>query len=458
MKRRYVIFSLILMLLIISTACAAQSDSSSTTSTASSSSSSSTTSSTSVDDAALVYVSNVTLDSLAYFPGDQGTVTVTLTNGGTSAIGLENPTLISPNLIVQENPWEGMSFIGAGSTMAYSISFTVKPPDGTYSALFTIGTQTGNAIHYPISIDVDSNSLTAVVTSKPTSFAPEAEQNVTLTLINTRDGEIDNAVITPEGSGIDADPAMELVPSIDPGSSTDVTFGITPHEASNLTFNITYQNGCNTHTTEVVLPINIGQDKTAAVPVLNDVALTTSGSDYDITGDITNAGITDAEGVIVNVGSPATGTGLYPVYAIGSIASDDSGTFELTFTTSDLSAVPVIISWKDADGNDYSVTKTLNLGSSAGAANATEGSGGPRVTAGTGTGGNVNGGTGGANRGGGYGGRSSSSNSLFGGITSGRGGGIAAFYPLIAGAVLLVVGIVLWTKRKWIMIKLKKQQ
>ena len=76
-------------------------------------------------------------------------------------------------------------------------------------------------------------------------------------------------------------------------------------------------------------------------------------------------------------GTPATGTGTYPVYAIGSIASDDSGTFELTFTTSDLSAVPVVISWKDADGNDFSVTKTLDLASSSTSTseNSTAGSG-----------------------------------------------------------------------------------
>lgn len=299
---------------------------------------------------------------------------------------------------------------------------------------------------------MNSNNLKAAVTSKPTSFAPEAEQNVTLTLMNTRDGEIKNVVITPEGSGIDAEPAMELVPSISPCSSTDVTFGITPHQASNLTFNVSYQNGDNTHSTEVVLPINIGQDKTAAVPILNDVALTTSTSDYDITGDITNAGITDAYGVIVNVGSPATGTGTYPEYAIGSIASDDSGSFELTFTAADLSSVPVIISWKDANGNDYNITKILDLSSSTGSGNSTVGSG-SRSSASPTMGGA---GYGGMNRGG-YGSRSSSS-SIFGGITSGRGGGIGAFYPLIAGSVIVVIGIILWTKRKWIALKLKRQQ
>ena len=455
MKIKLGIFSFILVLLLVS-AVYADDSTSSTTSSTSSTSSSSTTSSTSVDDAALVYVSNVTMDTQSYFPGDDGTVTVTLTNGGTSAIGLSHPDLISPNLNVQEDPWEGMSFVGAGSTITYSIRFTVKPPDGTYFALFTIGTQSGNAIHYPIAIDVDSNDLTAAITSQPTSFAPEAEQNVTLTLMNTRTGEMDNVVITPEGSGIDADPAMELVSSIDPSSSTDVTFGITPHEASNLTFNISYQNGCNTHYADVILPINIGQDKTAAVPVLNDVALTTSGSDYDITGDITNAGITDAEGVVVNVGSPATGTGSYPVYAIGSIASDDSGTFELTFASSDLSAVPVIISWKDGDGNDYSVTKTLDLATSSGTGSTTTSSTSKTSSSSAssmeGPGG-MGGGPGGDM--GGPGESGSSATSLFSGS---NGAGISAFYPIIGAVIALVAGIVLWTKRKWISSKLKKQQ
>jgi hypothetical protein len=425
--------------------------------TSSSSTSSSSTSSTAIDEAALVYVSNVTMDTPAYFPGDYGTITVTLTNGGTSAIGLSHPDLMSTHLTVQENDWEGMTFVGAGSTITFSIRFQAKPPDGCYYALFTINTQDGNAIDYPIKIDINSNSLTGAITSKPTSFAPEAEQNVTLTLMNTRDGDVNNIIITPVGSSsIDADPSTELVSSIEPSSSTDVTFGITPHAASNLTFNISYQNSENTHYTNVVLPINIGQDKTAAVPVLNDVALTTTSSDYDITGDITNAGITDAYGVIVTVGSPATGMGTYPEYAVGSIASDDSGSFELTFTTTDLSAVPVIISWKDADGNDYSLTKTLDLATSTRTSSGTASSAVKTSTSSTdamGEPGGMSGGPGGDM--GGPGGSSSSTISL---LTGGKGAGISSFYPVIGAAIVLVVGIVLWKKRKWITSKLKKQQ
>ena len=459
MKIKQGIFGLILILLMVS-AVYADDSSSSTTSSTSSSSSSSSTSSTSVDAAALVYVSNVTLDPSSFFPGDQGTVTVTLTNGGTSAIGLSHPDLMSSKLNVQANEWEGMSFVGAGSTITYSIRFTVKPPDGTYYALFSVGTQSGNAINYPIKIDVSSNNLTAAVTSKPTSFAPEAEQNVTLTLMNTRDGEIKNVVITPEGTGIDSDPSMELISTLSPCTSTDTTFGITPHEASDLVFNISYQNGDNTHYSQVELPINIGQDKTAAVPVVNNVELTSSGTTKEITGDVTNAGITDAYGVTVTVGSPAVATGTYPVYAIGSIASDDSGSFDVTFTANDLSAVPLVVSWKDSSGNDYNITKTLDLSSDAGTAGTasssttgTQTSSGSAISMTGGPSGDMSGGPGGM---GGPGGSSSSSvTSLFSGS---KGGGISSFYPVIGAGIALIVGIVLWTKRKWILAKLNKKQ
>ncbi len=149
--------------------------------------------------------------------------------------------------------------------------------------------------------------------------------------------------------------------------------------------------------------------------------------------------------------------GTYPEYAIGSIASDDSGSFELTFTANDLSAVPVIISWKDADGNDYSLTKTLDLSTNVGTGSGTTSRSTKTSTSSTDSMGvpvGMSGGPGGDM--GGPGGSSSSSvTSLF---TGGSGAGISSFYPIIGAAIALIVGIVLWKKRKWITSKLKKQQ
>ena len=458
MKRRVGIFSLILLLLIVATACAATGSSSSTTSSSSSTTSSTDTStSTGVDNSALVTVSNVTMDPGVFFPYESGTITVTLSNAGTSAIGLSEPAILSNKIhVAQEEDWGTTTYIGAGSTVTYSFEVTADPPDGTDYALFTVGALGGNPIHYPIPVKVSSVPLKAVITDKPTSFSLSTPANVTLSLENCRGAEVKNIVVSAEGTGVDVSPQQVLLGSLD-GSDTsgstdssDVDFVIIPHQESNVTFSITYQNGDNGHTVNVTLPIALSADKTAAVPILNNVVLTTSGPNYDITGDITNAGISNAEGVVVTVGSPAQGAGIYPEYAIGSIASDDSGTFEVTFTSNDLTAVPVIISWKDSEGDDLSLTKTLDL-SPSGSGNATGSSSRPSP------GSSANGGTGGTGRGGYGGGGRSSSTSMFGGLTSGRGGGISSFYPLIAGSIIIVIGIVLWTKRKWLMGKLKKQ-
>ncbi len=459
MKVKLGICSIILLLMMVPVCFAdSTSSTSSTSSSSTSSSSSSTSSTTNVDESALVYVSNVTMDPVSYFPGDTGTITVTLTNSGTSAIGLSHPDLLSSKLNVNsEDNWEAMSYVGAGSTITYSLITTAKSTDGTYYGLFSIGTKSGNSVHYPIKIIIDSDPLSAAITDKPTSFSPEAEQNVTLTIMNTRDGAVNNVVITPTGSGSDAYPSTYLVPTISAGSSTDITFGITPHTASNMTFHVSYENGNNPHSVDVVLPINFGADKTAAVPVVNNVVLSSSGSTYDITGDITNAGVSDAKGVVVTVSSPAKGTGTYPEYAIGSIASEDSNSFEVTFTTTDLSSVPLLVTWKDSNGNDYSLTKTLDLSTSSVGASTGSSDSSTKTSSsssmGSGPGG-MSGGPGGM--GGGPGG--SSSNSATSLLTGSKGGGISSFMPVIIAAIILVVGIVLWKKRKWILLKIKKQQ
>jgi ABC-type multidrug transport system permease subunit len=44
--------------------------------------------------------------------------------------------------------------------------------------------------------------------------------------------------------------------------------------------------------------------------------------------------------------------------------------------------------------------------------------------------------------------------SLFSGS---RNSGISSFYPVIAAAILVVVGIVLYIKRKWVIAKFRKQ-
>ncbi|MGA2919083.1 MAG: hypothetical protein ABSE13_11165, partial [Methanoregula sp.] len=159
----------------------------------------------------------------------------------------------------------------------------------------------------------------------------------------------------------------------------------------------------------------------------------------------------DASGMVLSVGAPANPVEPYSSYAVGALASDDFSSFTLTFTASDLSAVPVILQWKDADGNTLTTTKTLDLRSLA-ASGGTGSRSGSSGGSSSGSGSSTTGGAsaqagGGAARGGG---------GLFS-IGGGRGGGLSSFYPLIAGGVVIIIAIVFWMKRKWIVAKIRKQ-
>lgn len=396
--------------------------------------------------ASMLYVSSVTMDPAVLYPYEQGTISVTLGNDGNQSIGLSNPNIFSESgvIVVGKDTWKTMSYIASGSTITYSFLITAAPPEGNHFGIFSVETKDNNVFHYPLLIPVDSTDIMASISDAPNVFPLAIEKTVNLSIINPRDGVIDNIHVTASGNGIKVSPSAKYVSSLAAQSSVDVPFTVTPSQTANLTFHISFQSGDTDHSTDVVLPIIIGNDKTAAVPIVNNVALTTTGSYYYLTGDVTNTGISDAKGLTVTVGYPAQATGTYAEYAIGSLTSDDAATFELTFTTSDLSSVPLVLLWKDAVGNDYSVTKKLNLGSSFGAGG---NSSALRISGSTSVG--ADGYAGGGRTGGNMGGAS-----LFSGS---RGGGISSFYPVIAAGILVVVGIVLYTKRKWLVAKFRKQ-
>jgi hypothetical protein len=443
MKKISGLFCIILILLFAATASAAASTITSDS-----------TANTAQDAASLVYVSSVKIDPEVFYPYEQGTITVTLTNTGTSSVGLSNPDILSEKIhIMNKDSWNTMSFIGPGSTMAYSFLVKADPPDGTYFPLFSVGAQNAGSIHYPLTIKVDSADIQASVSQKPDSFALSTKDTVNLSIINPRGAAIKNIIITPTGQGIDVSPSQKYVSILNGQSSVEIPFSVTPDQDSTLTFHISYQNGDNDHVTDVILPIVLGENKKAALPVVNNVELVSSGTSYTLKGDVNNAGLTDAKSMVVTVGAPAKAVEPYAQYAIGSLAADDFSSFEITFTATDLSSVPLVITWKDKDGNSFSITKNLNLRTNAGSGSTgtvsgSSGSSSASVTPAT-TGSTS------ARNSGGFSGGPPGGGSIFG--FGGSRGGISSFYPVIAAGIIIIIGIVLWMKRKWIAAKLKKR-
>ena len=406
---------------------------------------------TSPEDAlALVYVSGYDLDPGVFYPYETGTVTVHVSNAANASVGLSMPDLIDPKVhIINKNSFSTVTNIGPGATVDYPFLVSVDATDGTYFPLFSVSTKTSmqHSIHSTLKIVVDSTDIRASIAKKPDTFSLSKKDTVNVSIVNPRDGDVTDVLIIPEGTGVDVTPSETFVGTLKAGSSVQVPFQVTPGQRANLTFHVSFRNGDNKHTTSVSLPIRIGEDKLAVVPVVNNVVVTSSGSTYTITGDVNNAGITDAKSMILTVAPPAKAVEPYAKYAIGSLASDDFSSFELTFTSNDLSSVPLVVQWKDADGNSFSATQNLNLDSTSGSTSSTRtGSSGSSGTTGA-TAGSSAARTGGGAPGGG---------SIFG-FGGSRGGGLSSFYLPIGLGVIVVVAVILWMKRKWIAAKLKRK-
>jgi hypothetical protein len=405
------------------------------------------------DASALVYVSGYTLDPEIFYPYETGTVTVHVTNAANASVGVSQPNLIDPNLdILSKDTFTTTTNIGPGTTFDYYFLVKADASDGTYFPIFTVSTNY-NSIHSTIKLVVDSANVRTSISDKPDTFSLSKKDTVNVSVVNPRDGNVNDVLIVPDGSGVVVTPQEYFVGTLNAGGSVQVPFQITPQQQSNVTFHVTFRNGNNKHSSEVVLPINIGEDKTAAVPIINNIELVSTGSSYKLTGDVNNAGITDAKSMVLTVDTPARAVEPYAEYSIGSLASDDFSSFELTFLADDLSSVPLKIYWKDADGNTFVAVKNLDLQYISGAGSTstrTSSSGSAGST--TGQTGSSTARTSGGPQGGG---------AMFG-IGGSRGGGLSSFYPVIAGAIILIVVIVLWMKRKWITakwiaIKLKKK-
>ena len=425
------------------------------TSSASSASSASSSTTLSAEQAlSQVYVSSVSVNPQEFYPYETGTITVQVTNSGSQSVAFENADILDNNIYIEDeehNPYRGMTYLGPGNTMTYTFQVVAKPPAGTYFPLFTVASRDAGSVRYPIMVKIDSKPVGLSFSLKPDNFALNSTDTVNLTINNPREGAITNIVITPEGTGFGITPDKVFLESIPAQSSATIPFAITPKQETTVNFSVQYNNGpLNQHSDSISLPLNIGPSKTAAQPVINNLALINTGSAFQLTGDVTNTGITDANGVTLTTGTPVKPAEPYGQYAVGSLTSNDFASFTLTFTGSDLSAVPVTISWKDANGNTLSTVQMLDLRSlsySAGTGSTRSGGSG---STGTGTGSSAAAGYGGASR------SSSSSSGMFG-IGSSRAGGISAFYPVIAGGIIVVAAIILYMKRKWLLARFRKE-
>lgn len=309
-----------------------------------------------------VTVSDVSVNPGTFATGDEGTITVVVQNTGTQSVTIRRATLYDRDItLLSTTTYDSVGSIGAGNKIPFTFTVKADVPEGIYYPVFSLEFQDTGFLRYPVKMEVKNSPVVLSLTDKPDTFVAGKKSVVTLSLSNLRTNAIKNVIVSPNASDIEIIPQNIVINSLDPGQTVKLPFSITPKSQADIDFEAVYLNGPNTHQVGLILPIRFNNDKTQADPVISNIVSSPDGNHIRITGDVTNSGLQDAKSVTVTAGSPAIPVDPFKVYAVGLLKPDDFSSFELTVSPESPDEVPVIVSYKDQDGNIYSRSTVADI-------------------------------------------------------------------------------------------------
>jgi len=402
-----------------------------------------------IDAAGKVTVTDAVIEPAVLMTGDVGLLTVTVENTGTSNVAISDARLISKELtVLNSETYDSSRTIGAGTKMQFAFSIVANQPENIYYPAFYLNYQDAGSLRYNIPVRVETPQLELSLSGIPEYYSKGVASSIALHVGNAKSVNMTGITVLPSGDGIQCNQTSFFIGDLWPHYEKSIIFDIIPSVSSNLNFNVTYTCGMNSHQTSFSVPISLGTDKLAAEPIINNIEITTESGVTTLTGDVSNAGINDAYGVVVSLESAAGPDGdPNEKYAIGTISAGDYESFELQLP-SGAQSVPIVIEFKDSSGNQFSKSLTLDMEKISGA-----------------TGGSASGGSGGMPEGGAPPGATSSGGAPSGSSSSRSGGGVNPMNPLsgmgsgvsglpimeiIYGIIILIVIIIVWVvwKRK----------
>jgi len=316
-----------------------------------------------------IAVVSSSLDPSVLMKGDTGTLTVTIQNNGAETVAIRSARLYGSGVVPLSEPYPSVGELGAGNSKTFTFTVRADGGEGTFYPQFVLDFRDGaGSLRYPVPIQVVDTPLSASVIQKPDAFAESRTADITVRVGNPRPNAASGVQVIPQGTGFSATPTGGFIGALAPDASGTVTFNLTPTAETDITFQVVWRNGINTHTTDLVLPVAFGEDKKQADPVITNVEVTTIAGGYRIVGDVMNAGLESARSVLVTPGSPATPIDPFRVYVVGTLDSDDISSFEVTFKTdAGVEEVPLVVEYRDDDGNRYEATTLVELGGTAAA-------------------------------------------------------------------------------------------
>ena len=308
------------------------------------------------------YVSSVTYDPGSFFIGDTGTATFAVTNSNTNqSVVVSHATFTDTDFDLLSGTYDTSTIVGPLQTRSFIFSIAATAKEGTYYPTFSLSYRDGDSLWYRSTVKIDNMPLVLTILDKPDSFTQDRKKPITIQITNPRDNGVKNAIMEISGTGATASPDKIFVGDIASRTNKSVTFSVTPSQPTTLHITLNYYNGDNPHTVTMDIPLVFSTDKKQASPVISNVVVKSDAGTYHVTGDVTNAGLETANAVTVTSITPAVPSDPYRSYIVGALKPDDFGSFEVTFSATNATSVPLQLSFKDSDGNVISSQYNVKL-------------------------------------------------------------------------------------------------
>ena len=309
---------------------------------------------------------SISLNPSTLLPGETGQLIVTILNTDESPLTIYKLHITdSENLDSVNHPaLKNLGSIGIGKSMTLTLPIKANEKEGVFYPSLSI--ELSNNAQYtfikqPFSVTVDSKSVSLSVIERPEYFEPDTTQVVGLSIGNLRSNQIDSVTVTASGDGVSCEEGMVFAGSLTPGASKDVFLTvITSENTKAINLDVSYKNGPNWHTDTITIPVEGGELRTGAELFINNIEITTGVTHTTITGDVNNAGLSTAKGLVVSLDG-AEAVQPYPVFVVGSLDTDGLSEFELTFVNPEADSIELIFTYKDENGNTYVQSETASL-------------------------------------------------------------------------------------------------
>ncbi len=310
-----------------------------------------------------VTVTSSSLDPSVLMKGDTGTLTVTIKNNGADPVVIRSARLYNDGVVATSDPYPAVGELGAGNNKTFTFTVRADGGEGTFYPKFVVDFRDGGTLRYQVPVLVENTPLSASVIGKPDAFAQGRKADITILVGNPRPNAASGVQVIPQGTGFTVTPTGGFIGALAPDGSSTVRFNLTPTAETDVAFQVIWRNGINTHTADLTLPITFSEDKRQADPVVTNVEVTPIAGGYRIVGDVMNAGLESARSVLVTTGAPAAPTDPFRVYVVGTLDPDDISSFEVTFRADGgAREIPVVVEYRDDDGNRYTATTMVEVG------------------------------------------------------------------------------------------------